>query len=88
MASACRDGTVGESSEGRRVKQFLSFEPSRILQGFNGFPPLAGIGMMVPAKCGCILQPNSGGNAEHFRPEHGFCRVGVFFIFNYRRNLS
>jgi DNA-binding Lrp family transcriptional regulator len=38
--------------------------------------------MIVPAKCGGSYhgQPNSGGNAETFRPEHSACYVGGFFI--------
>lgn len=47
----CRDKTVGESLDGASAKQFWSFE-FEFSRGFNGFPPLSGIGMSVPAESG------------------------------------
>ena len=54
------------SFDGRRVKQFLSFEPS-VCEASTDSHRYRGIGMMVPAKCDRD-RSNSGGNAEHFSP--------------------
>ena len=54
------------SFDGRRVKQFLSFEPS-VCEALTDSHRYRGIGMIVPAKCDRI-RSNSGGNAEHFSP--------------------
>ena len=68
------------SFDGRRVKQFLSFEPS-VCEASTDSHRYRGIGMMVPAKCDRDRW-NSGGNAEKFRPEQPIVAVWGFLFYD------
>ena len=64
------------------MKQFLSFEPSGVPQGFNGLPPLAGIDMIVSAKCGRGCDRNQVVTRKHFALSIAVAMSGAFLFQN------